>query len=72
MWEIAAVAVGAPSALAIIGGAAYAAYRWWRDRPTAEEWDILKAIRDSRIRHFDADMQDFLFYYSARQDGLFT
>ena len=62
MWEIAAVAVGAPSALAIIGGTAYAAFRWWRDRLTAEEWDILKAIRDSRIRHFDADMNNVLLY----------
>lgn len=62
MWEIAAVAVGAPSALAAIGGAAYAANRWWRNRLTAEEWDILKAVRDSRIRHFDADMPDLLLY----------
>ena len=66
MWEIAAVAVGAPSALAAIGGAAYAANRWWRNRLTAEEWDILKAVRDSRIRHFDADMLDFLFYIQCK------
>ena len=66
MWEIAAVAVGAPSALAAIGGAAYAANRWWRNRLTAEEWDILKAVRDSRIRHFDADMPDLLFYIQSK------
>ena len=62
MWEIAAVVVGAPSALAVIGGASYAVYRRWRNRLTAEEWDILKAVRDSRIRHFDADMNDVVLY----------
>ena len=62
MWEIiaavASVAAAALAALAIIFGIAPAIFRWWRNRLTAEEWDILKAVQDSRIRHFDADMND--------------